>query len=64
MHLLLQSLIDLSLKGDFQNHLNKLKTTLADSLYGDDLAFLNNKEIVGIPINVSNDGKPSLGLLG
>ena len=29
-----------------------------------DLAFLNNKEIVGIPINVSNDGKPSLGLLG
>ena len=59
-----EELIDLSLKGDFQNHLNKLKTTLADSLYGDDLAFLNNKEIVGIPINVSNDGKPSLGLLG
>lgn len=59
-----EELIDISLKGDFKNHLNKLKTTLADSLYGDDLAFLNNKEIVGIPINVSNEGKPSLGLLG
>jgi ABC-type transport system substrate-binding protein len=36
-----EELIDISLKGDFQNHLNKLKTTLADSLYDDDLAFLN-----------------------
>ena len=59
-----EELIDISLKSDFQNHLNKLKTILADSLYGDDLAFLNKKEIVGIPINISNEGKPSLGLLG
>ncbi|MDB2478416.1 hypothetical protein N9X34_02205 [Alphaproteobacteria bacterium] len=29
-----------------------------------DLAFLNKKDLVGIPTNISNEGKPSLGLLG
>jgi len=59
-----KELIDVSLKSDFQNQLNKLKTILADNLYGDDLAFLNKKDLVGIPTNISNEGKPSLGLLG
>jgi choline-sulfatase len=59
-----EELIDVSLKSDFQNQLNKLKTILADNLYGDDLAFLNKKDLVGIPTNISNEGKPSLGLLG